>query len=91
MSEYTFHRKNSAASRLDRFYIPQAWVEFLQDVSHHASLSDHHYVVIKLNLPNLENIPLPPKSHPLYWKLNTTILQDEDFLENFETFYKKIQ
>ena len=88
VSEYTFHRKNSAASRLDRFYIPQHCVPLVQDVSHNASLSDHHYVVMKLILPYIENIPLPPKPPPLYWKLNTNILQDEDFLENFEMFYK---
>ena len=34
---------------------------------------------------------MPPKSPPLYWKLNTSILQDDDFLENFETFYGKIR
>ena len=91
ISEFTFHRQKSAASRLDRFYVPQNCVPFVQNVSHHASLSDHHYVVLILNLTNLENIPLPPKSPPLYWKLNTSILQDDDCLENFDTFYEKIR
>ena len=91
VSELTFHIQKSTASRLDRFYVPQNCVPFVQNVSHHASLSDHHYVVLILNLTNLENIPLPPKSPPLYWKLNTSILQDDDFLENFETFYGKIR
>ena len=91
VKEYTFHRKKCAPSRLDRFYVPQHCVQLVQDVSHHASLSDHHYVVIILDLPNIDTIPLPPKSPPLYWKLNTSILQDDDFKENFKDFYKKLQ
>ena len=63
----------------------------VQDVSHHASLSDHHYVVMVLNLPNIDSIPLPPKPPPLYWKLNTSILEDEDFIENFAAFYANLQ
>ena len=90
-AEYTFHRQKCAASRIDRFYVPQSVVPLLQAVSHHASLSDHHYVVMRLNLPSFEYLPLPPKLPPLYWKLNTSILHDEDFLENFETFYIKLR
>ena len=91
VSEFTFHRPNCAASRLDRFYIPQEFVPHIKQVSHHASLGDHHYVVFVVDLPDLEVLPAPPKSSPLYWKLNTSILDDEDFLENFETVYQKVQ
>ena len=90
-AEYNFHRQKCAASRIDRFYVPQSVVPLLQAVSHHASLSDHHYVVMRLNLPSFEYLPLPPKLPPLYWKLNTSILHDDDFLENFETFYIKLK
>ena len=90
VSEFTFHRPNCAASRLDRFYIPQEFVPHIQQVSHHASLGDHHYVVFVVDLPDLEVLPAPPKSSPLYWKLNTSIL-DEDFLEIFETVYQKVK
>ena len=58
--EFTFYRPNSAASRLDRFYVPQFLVPHVQQVSHHASLVDHHYVVAELELPNLQvqNFPI---------------------------------
>ena len=87
VAEYTFHRPNCAASRLDRFYIPQEFAPHVVQVSHHASLSDHHYVVFTLNLPNLKTVPKPAKPPPLYWKLNTSVLTDEDFLENFQIMY----
>ena len=91
VKEFTFHRPKSAASRLDRFYLPQFLVPHLRHVSHHASLVDHHYVVAEFEFPNLEVLVPPPTSEKLYWKLNTSILQDEDFLENFQDFYRKIQ
>ena len=91
ITEFTFHRKSSAPSRLDRFYVPPFCVPFVQDVSHHASLSDHHYGVLILNLPNLDCAPKPLKNESLYWKLNTNILQDRDFLENFQETYSKLR
>ena len=90
--EYTFHRPNCAASRLDRFYVPQYLLPHVQDVHHHASLVDHHYGVLELELPSLVSVPLPPpRSKQLYWKLNSSILHDEDFIENFSVMYGKIK
>ena len=91
VSEFTFYRRNCAPSRLDRFYVPPFCVPFVQNVSHHASLSDHHYGVLILDLPDLESAPKPPKQPPLYWKLNTSVLQDDDFLVNFKEFYRNLK
>ena len=89
--EYTFHRPKCAASRLDRFYVPQYLLPHVKDVHHHASLVDHHYGVLELELPSLESVPTSPRSQQLYWKLNSSILQDEDFIENFSVMYRKIK
>ena len=89
--EFTFHRPNCSASRLDRVYVPQILVPHVRHVSHHASLVDHHYVVAEFELPSLEVLDSPPRKQKLYWKLNTSILQDEDFLENFTIMYRKVQ
>ena len=88
--EFTFHRPNCAASRLDRFYVPQYLLPQVQDVHHHASLADHHYGVLELELPDLAKVSPLPRTKQLYWKLNTEILHDEDFLENFSDLYNKI-
>ena len=89
--EFTFHRPNCSHSRLDRFYVPQHLVPHVKNVSHHASLGDHHYAVAELDLPGFEHLPPAPEREQLYWKLNTSILHDEDFLENFDIMYKKLQ
>ena len=91
VKEFTFFRKKSAASRLDRFYVPQFLIPHLRHVSHHASLADHHYVLAEFELPSLELLDPLPRQEKLYWKLNTSIFQDEDFLENFTDFYRKLQ
>jgi exonuclease III len=89
--EFTFHRPKCAASRLDRFYVPQYLLPHVQDVHHHASLSDHHYGILELELASLESVSPPPRSKQLYWKLNTNTLQDEDFMENFTDLYNKVK
>ena len=89
--EYTFCRPSCAASRLDRFYLPQYLVGNLKSVTHLASLSDHKYSVMLVSLPDVTKLPEPAISSSPYWKLNTSILKDEDFLENFSKMYQKLQ
>ena len=89
--EFTFCRPNSAASRLDRYYVPQYLINNVKSVTHHASLGDHKYVVMIIDLPSVQKVEDQASEKSSYWKLNTSILKDEDFLENFSTFYQKIQ
>ena len=89
--EYTFHRQSCSASRLDRFYIPQDLLHSVSSVSHQASLGDHFYTCIVMEVQDLgKKLDLPIFSSS-YWKLNTSILKDEDFLENFSCMYSKLQ
>ena len=67
--------------------MPQFLAENIKSVSDHASLSDHKYIKIKVCLPNISEIPDPVISSSSYWKLNTSILKDEDFLFNFAKMY----
>ena len=89
--DYTFFRPGCAASRLDRFYAPHNLIGSVRSVSHHASLGDHNYACMIMSLPSLSLDPSPPMASSPYWKLNTSILKDEDFLENFSVRYKKLQ
>ena len=89
--EYSFSRPNCASSRLDRFYVPPHLVNTVQSVSHHASLGDHKYVVMNLLLFNFDQKLEPPLRKTSYWKLNTSILKDEDLLDNFSELYGNLQ
>ena len=86
--EYTFHRAESA-SRLDRFYVPQFMLPYLQTVQHLPQpYSDHCTVESVLIVPDLQRLKIcrPPRFS--YWKFNTENL-DEDFEENFAFIYEK--
>ena len=86
--EYPFHRAESA-SRLDRFYVPQFMLPYVQSVQHLPQpYSDHCTVEIILNVPDLRRLKIcrPPRFS--YWKFNTENL-DEDFVENFSSIFAK--
>ena len=88
--EFTFFRPGSAPSRLDRFYVPGGLLQNLSNVCHVSSLSDHCGVMMTLKL-NVELLALPPRScRRTYWKLNCSILGEEDFMPSFARFWRKI-
>ena len=56
-------------------------------IEHVASLSDHCGVLLEMRFQNVVLPKIKPASHT-YWKLNTRILKDEDFLENFAALWE---
>ena len=81
--EYTFFRTSAAPSRLDRFYIPESLLIDVLQVKHIASLSDHCGVFMEVTL-NIGEAAKPEKiGRETYWKLNNSILKDDEFLGNF--------
>ena len=87
--EFTFFRVGKAPSRLDRFYISRSLVMGLSEPQHVASLSDHCGIQIKLTL-SLELKSLPKNPRRTYWKLNNSILEDEEFLPSFIAMWANI-
>ena len=85
---FTFFRASVAASRLHRFYLSSDLLSCIQNVKHLPSLSDHFAVQLSLRL-DLDRRPFknvqPNRS---YWKLNSAILDEEDFVDNFSDFWK---
>ena len=90
--EFTFFRPNSAPSRLDKFYFPKQLIEKVTSVEHLASLSDHFGVHVSLHL-DLEDFCKNKRSkiRHSYWKLNSAILHDEDFLPSFSNLWVWLQ
>ena len=88
--EFTFFRSGKAPSRLDRFYVSARLLSGLGDVLHVASLSDHCGVQMGVELM-VELMSLPKTQRRTYWKLNTAILEEEDFLPNFTSFWGRFQ
>ena len=83
--EFTFFRPGKAASRLDRYYI-SASLSCNVLVRHIASLSDHCAALLTINLDF--TLCLQPKlGRTTYWKLNTAILDDPEFLPSFKQLW----
>ena len=81
--QYTFVRQNYG-SRIDRFYCNNRDNINNSQVIH-CSFSDHS--AIKINVTINENITIGKS----YWKLNTSLLEDENIKENFEVLWGSIK
>ena len=86
--EFSFYRPNCAASRLDRVYIPSHMSSKLASVQYRATLSDHKMLKVEIDIGvsqceknETENV----------WKMNTSILENSDFMENFSFFFKELE
>ena len=85
---FTFGRRSSAAARLDRAYLSPVFTGHLLAASHHPSLSDHAALFVTL-AGSLQSSP--PTQKPFsYWKLNTSLLSDEDFLPTFTVMWNNL-
>ena len=88
--EFTFFRTNCAPSRLDRFYLSHQHLQEVNFIEHVASLSDHCGVLLDMRVQNVVFSRIK-SSIMTYWKLNTRILKDEDFLENFAALWESLK
>ena len=78
-TQYTYVRQNYG-SRIDRFYINNK-ENIISSKITHCSFSDHSAVVITANIN--ENISIGKS----YWKLNTSLLMDDNVKENFNNYW----
>ena len=87
--EFTFFRAGRAPSRLDKFFVSKRLGGSVSNVLHVASLSDHCGVQMGVRL-EVKVMSLPREQRRTYWKLNTAILYEEEFLPNFVSFWRRI-
>ena len=77
--------RNNVGCRIDRFYLPSSYKQYISDCGiSPCALSDHDFIYTKLVLNN--NISIGKS----YWKLNNSILLDEDFVKGFKFYWKII-
>jgi len=87
--EFTFFRAGCAPSRLDRFYVSAELMGEVLSVSHVASLSDHCGIKMRIEM-HVDRAVITSSRRATYWKLNTAILDDQDFLPSFTSLWKSI-
>ena len=88
--EYTFHRgANIAQSRLDRVYLPPHILQHLLSVQHKPGISDHCKVEVELDLTPGRAQP-HSQQRKTFWKLNTSLLEIQDFKIQFQAMYENL-
>ena len=91
---YSWFRRGYAASRLDRLYLPKQWESMPRLARYIPSTSDHSAFLLKVDWAGL-GLPVEVeggsrrKSH--YWKLNTSLMKEEDFQPAFQSFWNELQ
>ena len=86
---FTFSRQNALPSRLDRFYVPGAEADCLTSYEAMSTLSDHKAILMSIKT-RVADEPHQAQQNFLSWRLNTSILQHEDMLPNFEILWNKL-
>jgi exonuclease III len=84
-TEYTWF-SSSVACRLDRFYISRNDLSMVQSIAINAPaphISDHAMVHMSLAAPDSAR-------GPGYWKCNSKILEERDFISQFTTFWSDL-
>ena len=90
--EFTWARKDKFRSRLDRIYLPQELVSGLKMVTHNPFMSDHSYVKLVMLLPEIAVKVRSKKQYDSgFWKLNTSVLEEEDFLLEFKVMWERVK
>ena len=84
--EYTFFRPGTAPSRLDKFYVSRQLLNNI-NIRHIASLSDHSAVFLNIKI-FIKCVPQLGRT--TYWKMNSSILEEDDFLSSFKLLWRKI-
>ena len=70
--------------RLDRFYISYTLLKWVDNIHHTpCSVSDHYFVDVYFKDIDLENF----KYGPGYWKCNTSVLSDPQFVSDLEDLW----
>lgn len=85
---FTFVRGNSK-SRLDRYYASADFITQVLDVKTvPLTFSDHHSVILKLNIDDSTNIIYTGKG---FWKLNSYFFNNEDSKARFIAMYNGLK
>ena len=87
--EFTFYRgAHMAQSRLDRVYAPPHLADGIMTTCHKAGISDHCRVEVVFNIATGQ--ARRRSHHAGFWKLNTSLLDNEDFHVQFNVLYQRL-
>ncbi len=87
---YSFHHRGMMVSRLDRAYLPPLLESHPRVAGYIPTSSEHHAYLLRPETAGLALMPsLSPRaaSNSLYWKFNSSLLADPNFLPAFRAMW----
>jgi len=89
---FSWHKAGKAASRLDRLYLPEVFEATPRMARYIPTTSDHSAFLLKLEAAAL-GLRMQPEARgrSFYWKFNSSLLQQEDFLPSFRRTWDQLE
>ena len=89
-TRFSWYRRGCAAARLDRIYLPPPLESAPRVARYIPTTSDHHAFLLKLDKTGL-SLPDPQRSSAsFYWKFNSSLLKEKDFLPTFTDMWQQV-
>ena len=89
-TRFSWHRRGFAAGRLDRIYLPPTLESSPRVARYIPTTSDHHAFLLKLDKTGL-SLPDPDRpSASFYWKFNSSLLKESDFMPAFTEMWEPV-
>ena len=88
---YSWHRRGFAAARLDRIYLPPLLEARPRLARYIPTTSDHHAFLLLLDLTGFGLMAAERPPAHFYWKFNSSLLQEKDFLPAFQEMWRPVE
>jgi exonuclease III len=90
--QFSWHRQKLAASRLDRAYLPKILESSPRTARYIPTTSDHSAFFLRLDTAALGlRFPQQAKSNSFYWKFNSSLTKQEEFLPSFKATWNQLE
>ncbi len=88
---FSWHRKGFASARLDRVYLPPILEARPRVARYIPTTSDHHAFMLKMDMTGFGTTAAKRPPAHFYWKFNSSLLQEKDFLPAFREMWGPVE
>ena len=87
---FSWYRRSFPAVRLDKVYLPPLLEARPRVARYFPTTSDHHAFILKMDMSGLLAQPAGRSAVGLYWKFNSSLLKEKDFMPAFADMWRLV-
>jgi len=87
---FSWFRRGAGAARLDRLYLPPLWAGRPRLARYIPTASDHSALLVLFDVSGLGLGPVRPPVQSFYWKFNSSLIRESDFLQCFNHMWEPV-